>query len=242
LVVFSIISFVISFIVKFNFKSNFEKSAKKTILSLVCSCFEKLSWIEGKYPFAFEFLNSLLIKNYSTVTFDNVFSGRHNGIGFDVVEAEFIHKTDQSFDTVFKGVMVKIKLNENFNGHTVMTSNMGFHSNLRSHLQKLNMANVNFEKKFDVYSDNEDEARAFITSQFMAKLRDLRIAFNSYQVDCAFYSKNLYITLQLSNNLLTVGTFDEKMSDSQQFNKMFNGIFAIMQTIDFLKNNQNQQS
>ena len=95
-----------------------------------------------------------------------------------------------------------------------------------------------FKKKFDVFTDDEVEARYLITPSFMERLNNMKTAFSADRVSCAFYDKYLLVGLHTSKDLFSIGSLKEPVNDGKQFFTMFEEILSIIKLIDHFKLNQ----
>ena len=68
-------------------------------------------------------------------------------------------------------------------------------------LRHTTLEDVVFEKNFDVFTDNEVEARYLITPSFMQRLNSIKKIFLAGAIECAFYKDELIIALHTSRDL-----------------------------------------
>lgn len=95
-----------------------------------------------------------------------------------------------------------------------------------------------FEKKFDVFTDDEVEARYLITPSFMERLNNMKTAFEAYAISCAFYDKYLLVGLSTRKDLFSIGDLKKPVNDGKQFFTMFEEILSIIKLIDHFKLDQ----
>lgn len=232
---------------------SFENSVKRRIMPLVCSCFENIKWKLGHYYDDRLFFNSNLLVDYPkwTAKYDDMFVGTHKDVYFEIAELFW----QKDFLTLIKqhaGVIIKIKMNKNFTGNTIIESKkllkrsriMGFmfydylnlYSNRRLGLTKLE--DIEFNKKYDVYTNDEVEARYLITPAFMQRLKDMKIAFKTDNIRCSFYNGYILIGLFTKKDLFSIGSLFKSVGDTKQFFKMFEELLSIVKLIDHFKLNQ----
>ena len=95
-----------------------------------------------------------------------------------------------------------------------------------------------FEKRFDVFTDDEVEARYLITPSFMERLSNLKTAFSARKIYCSFYDKELLIGLYTEKDLFSIGSLRKPANDPKQFFTLFEQILSIIKLIDYFKLNQ----
>ena len=91
-------------------------------------------------------------------------------------------------------------MNKQFKSHTVIKPNTLINTSPAPNLRHTQFEDVQFNKKFDVYTNDEIDARVLITPAFMERLKNMKVAFGSSGVSCAFYQKNLIIALKTNIN------------------------------------------
>ena len=227
--------------VYFVFKKSFEEKIKEKIMPTVCSCFENLRWLtpkEQENANGSILLASYLIDSYTSESFDDIFEGKHNGVGYTIVESEFSTGSGKNRRTVFDGVVVILDMNKKFTGNTIIRPDSFTHSSPAKNLRHTTLEDVVFEKKFDVYTNDEVEARYLITPSFMERLNKMKVAFSADKISCAFYDKYLLVGLHTSKDLFSLGSLFKPVDDSKQFFTMYEEIVSIIKLIEHFKLNQ----
>lgn len=237
----------------YRIKKDFENRIKEKIMPTVCQCFNNLSWNIGDYSgrvhnlvggpvYGMEggkyFVSAGLFKDYSREKYDDVFVGTHKGVKFDIIESEFIKGSGKNKEYLFSGVIVKLDMNKNFNGHTLIKPDSMFHSSPKEGLRHTVLEDTVFESKFDVYTDDEVEARYLITTAFMERLNNMKTAFRATGISCAFYNQNLIIGLSTSQDLFSICSLFKPIDDASQYFQMYEEIVSIIKLIDYFKLDQ----
>ena len=148
-------------------------------MPLICGCFDNLKWIENYEGDLNEFERIRLVGSYNRESTDDYFKGSYNDIPFEIIEACFKRESGSGKNrrviTIFDGAIIKIKAVKKFSSHTIIRpngANLAF-----SGLKKTELEDVVFEGKYDVFTDNEVEARYLITPAFMNKFNDIKKIF-----------------------------------------------------------------
>ena len=230
--------FCIAWLIWYSIKKSFENKIKDKIMPDVCKCFDNLAWDQGEYSDGAVFGDSNLIPQFSSEEYDDIFYGKYRDVNFEIVESEFDIGSGKNRRTVFNGVIVRLDMNKNFQGKTVIRPDSLFHMPPSAALRHTTLEDVVFEKKFDVYTDDEVEARYLITPSFMERLNNMKVAFNADAVSCAFYGKYLFVALHTSKDLFSLCSLVKPVNDGKQFFQMFEEILSIIKLIDYFKLNQ----
>lgn len=226
----------------FGLKKKFENEIKQKIMPYVCKCLGDLKWKYAQCSFEQLLCKSGIIDRYNRVSYDDSFTGIYKDINYEICETSFYYKTgtgkNSSTRTVFKGVMIKLDMNKSFTGNTVIRPDTLKHASPAANLKHTTLEDVVFGKKFDVFTDDEVEARYLITPSFMERLNNMKTAFSADRVSCAFYDKYLLVGLHTSKDLFSICSLKEPVNDGKQFFTMFEEILSIIKLIDHFKLNQ----
>ena len=226
----------------FGLKKKFENEIKQKIMPYVCKCLGDLKWKYAQCSFEQLLCKSGIIDRYNRVSYDDSFTGIYKDINYEICETSFYYKTgtgkNSSTRTVFKGVMIKLDMNKSFTGNTVIRPDTLKHASPAANLKHTTLEDVVFEKKFDVFTDDEVEARYLITPSFMERLNNMKTAFSADRVSCAFYDEYLLVGLHTSKDLFSICSLKEPVNDGKQFFTMFEEILSIIKLIDHFKLNQ----
>lgn len=228
----------LAFFVPHMIKKNFEKTIKKSIMPIVCKCFgDNFIWTPDYIANYEEYKISNLVSNFNRESFDDIFKGSYKNIPIEIVECNLSYKAGKNETTVFNGAVVKLKMNKNFKGNTVIRPDSIFHV-APNGLKHTELEDINFEKKFDVFTDDEVEARYLITPSFMTRLNSMQRVFRADKVSCAFYEDSIYIGLHTNKDLFSICDLSKPVDDGKQFFTMFEEILSIIKLIDHFKLDQ----
>lgn len=219
-------------------KKEFENKIKTIIMPTVCKCFGNLKWSNGSYRLSTIFSSTKLFDSYDYISYDDIFAGDFKDVNFEIIEAKFTKGAGKSKSTIFDGAIIKLDMNKSFKGRTVIRPNTLLHTSPSPILKHTELEDVDFEKRFDVFTDDEVEARYLITPSFMERLNEMLVAFKADKVSCAFYNKYLFVALHTSEDLFSICSLFKRVDDPKQFFTMFEEILSIIKLIDHFKLNQ----
>ncbi len=221
-------------------KKNFENKLKEKVMPTICSCFENLIWTKippnSMDDGIYKRIN--LIPDYNTIESDDCFKGSYNDTGYSIEEFHAIRGYGKNRSIVFKGAVVTIKMHKSFSGRTVIASNSLFHHSPSKDLHHTELEDIEFEKRFDVYTDDDVEARYLITPSLMERLNNMKLAFNAETISVAFNNAKIYIALHTGKDLFSIGSLKKQVCDYEQFKTMFEEIYSIVRLIDYFKLDQ----
>ena len=156
----------------------------------------------------------------------------------DIVEAEYTKGRGRNKTTIFEGVIVKLSMNKDFKGHTVIKADSIFHTSPSSALRHTTLEDVVFENKYDVFTDDEVEARYLITPSFMERMNNVKMAFEATGITCAFYRNKLILTIPTCRDLFSLCSLVKPIDDTRQYFQMYEEIISIIKLIDHFKLDQ----
>ena len=220
------------------FKKGFEGKIKSQIMGEVCKCFGNMRWYDfynGNHRF---FSEAGAVPAYTDVEDDDVFIGTYKDVNILIAESEYETGRGNNSNTVFKGVVIKLDMNKKFSGHTVVCSETMMHKTPLAKLKRTELEDVEFEKKYDVFTDDPIEARYILTPTFMEKVKNIEVAFSCKNIKCAFYQESLVIAMTTKTDLFSIGSLIKPVADPKQFENLLNQFVSILALIDTLKLNE----
>ena len=97
------------------------------------------------------------------------------------------------------------------------------------------LEDLNFDKRFSVYSQNQIEARYLITPSFMERLNNLRTSFGTKKVKCAFFDDKIVFAISTNKDLFELGDFYRSLINKKKVKEFYDEIMAIYNMIDYFK-------
>lgn len=218
---------------------NFINKAKKIIFpELIKSVDSNLTYqINAKIP-KNEFIDSDLynsIRNYRYSVGDTITTNIDNK-EITINELSVEVSNGKNSTTVFAGVFLHIKLQKNFRSNIKILNNttkdFGIIKTLFPNEDKVNLENIEFENKYDVYSSDQIYARKIITLTFMEKLLYIAEKLDK-KIKISFKNNDIYIAI-LELNLINDSNLFKNKIDMMNIAKEMNNILEIIHTIDYL--------
>ena len=105
----------------------------------------------------------------------------------------------------------------------------------RRKLSGVKLEDLNFDKRFSVYSQNQIEARYLVTPSFMERLNNLRTAFGTKKVKCAFFDEKIVFAISTPKDLFELGDFHRSLLNKKKVKEFYDEIMAIYDIMDYFK-------
>lgn len=102
---------------------------------------------------------------------------------------------------------------------------------------KIKLEDVKFDRLFNVFSDDEIEARYLITTAFMERLLNLKTTFKSKNIKCAFINNQVFFALSTKKNLFEFGNLFKPLNNIENI-EFFREFFSILDLIEYFKFNE----
>lgn len=221
---------------------SYEENIKKEIFPNVLNFFGDFKYhVETKKSVKEYYATELIPKHDSEIAEDHI-TGTYKDIKVDLFETKLSNDSDENssttLNTVFDGIIVELSMNKSFSGKTVIKKDIGtvgnWFINKSTSLKKVKLEDPNFEKMFEVYSDDQVEARYLLTVTFIERLKELVENFGGKSIQCCFYNNKLLMMISIEKDLFETGSIYEAedfIDDSKSLLKELSLIFNIIDTL-----------
>lgn len=190
-------------------------------------------------------INSMLFKNFDYIESEDYIKGTYKGVNLELSEIRLtkIFRTTQTINNievpieteteVFKGLFFISGMNKKFSSNTYILENrwIKVFNGLPSYLERVVLEDPIFENKFDVYSDNQIEARYLLTPAFMERLIELS---NLMNLSCCFIGNKFIIALDRKQDFLPNLSLKEPIT-YELVKEIINEVSILFSIIDILK-------
>lgn len=140
----------------------------------------------------------------------------------------------------FRGVFVEFDMNKNFEAHTFVLekakTNRGIKFD-RSKFEDVILEDPSFMQKYEVYSNNQVEARYVLTTGFIERFLNMKMAFKAKYIRASFKDGKIIIAIDAGRDLFQMANLD-KDTDANTFTELFDEILSVLELINILKLNQ----
>lgn len=186
-------------------KRQYAKAYKKEILPEVASLVGKLKYkIDGKISMD-ELKPSKIVPGHTSYSAEDLFFGQHNGAGIQFSEVNLQKKSRKSTVTVFKGLCILMTYEAGkFAGHTILTKDKGmiggWLKNKFGSLEHADLVDPEFEELFDVYTNDQVEARYLVDPVVVERLKSIYEEYNGNKLMAAFFENKFLIFIESKTN------------------------------------------
>lgn len=188
---------------------------------------------------------SELFGNYNRSLGDDCFLGIYDGVRISIAEEKLLQckKDFRNFDVskkVFEGVCILFEMNKNFKGRTVVLKDKKIFNvfNRIAGLQNVKLEDLQFEKYFEVYSDDQIEARYLLTTGFMERMLKLRDLYNGKSIQFSFDNNTLLLAIPTRQNMFEANSFFKSNVNKKKIDVVFDQFYTIFSIVKILKLNQ----
>ena len=167
--------------------------------------------------------------------------GTYNNVNIEFFEARLMRGAHfKGKKAVFNGVIAKISVNKKFSSKTVIRADKGSFGDwvsgrkLPENQEVVRLEDPVFDKLFNVYSNDQIEARYLLTTTFMERLIEVEKAFRSQKIECCFYKQYLVMAIHLIKDWFEPGPItkiEDFRDDSKKLLADINSIFNICDTL-----------
>lgn len=219
---------------------NFENTVKNCVMSSFLSFFGDFKWSCEEFIPEQEIDESKLFDSFNMYSHDDYFEGDHKGLHFIIAEIDLKRESgsgkNRTVVQVFDGILVRISLNKNFNCQTIITANgRGLFSFLGGKLQKVELEDPEFNKMFDVLSNDQVEARVILTTAFIERFKALRNVYQAKDIRASFLNNKVTISIPCHKDMFKLGKLNVPVADAGEFQELFEEFVAILALVDLLR-------
>ena len=219
---------------------SFENEIKTETMPIILKNIPGFKWSDSEKIFYTEFIkNSKLIDDFNIARADDSFNGSYKNVQIDINDAEIALEGRNSYITKFKGITIKLLPKRQYKGLTLIKKRNLINNKPPQGQQKVNLEDVQFEKDYNVYSDDQIEARYVLTTAFMERFKNIKLAFKASKIEASISEQGILIAISTGRDLFKVGKLWRPVADYKQFKTMADEFASILELIDTLKLEQN---
>jgi hypothetical protein len=199
-----------------------------------------VSWrASGEQPATIGRFRSLdLLPSFDRAAFEDFFHGERQGCAFDLCEAKLEDERrdkdgKRDYVTVFRGQLIRIAFPKRFHGVTVVRRDIGVFNALRAlgDLKPVGLGDTRFEKAFEVYSNDQVEARYLVHPVFMERLIHLEETFHGRAIRCALEEGDLLIAVE-GQDRFEIGDMFKPLNDPARARRIVDDIAEVLRLMD----------
>lgn len=186
-----------------------------------------------------------LTPSYDRANFEDRVTGARHGKPFEFLEAHLEERrtsTDSKgrtrtyYVTVFRGQVLRVAFERPFQGVTLVGRDAGWFNGLSgfgSDLDRARLEDPEFERAFEVWTNDQVEARYLLTPDVMQRFVDLEKAFKGKSLRACFARQTLYIAIE-NGNLFEPGSVLTPLDDPKRAGRILEDFAVVHRLIDDL--------
>lgn len=222
-------------------KRQYAKAYKKDILPEIAKLFGNLRYgLNGKIPME-ELRPSKIIPSHDSYDADDYFIGEYKGVRITISEMTLKGKSENSSTkTVFKGLAILIAMpRQKFHGHTVLMQEVNrfgkWFQKQATGLKHADLVDPQFEKAFDLFTNDQVEARYLVDPKMIENLKAMRDVYNAESFSVAYYNNQILVLLPSDHNYFEPANIGVPATDPQTIVSMKEELALVLNLVDYLE-------
>ncbi len=226
-----------------------KKHVKEELMTRVCG-FLGFTFNAEPLSAQLEWFRSIgLVPSYDRKSLEDEIDGSHDDVHFTLCEAHLEERrtrrdsdgrTETYYVTVFRGLLARFTFPKPFNTRTVLHRDGGMIGNFFGGIgkggQRVRLEDPRFEKMFEVFSDDQIEARYLLTPTFMERVVELADIVGG-RLQLAFDSNQLLLTVGGGKDRFESGSMFSRVDDPEMVAKIVREIGIVFQIVESLRLN-----
>ena len=102
-------------------------------------------------------------------------------------------------------------------------------------IKKITLEDIIFNRIYDVYSDDEVEARFLLNPAFMEKLSNLKKLCCGRRVGVSCFADNLIIMVEAPGGAFNLGSIFSTIMDKERIFEVYNEIITIVNLVEYME-------
>ena len=190
--------------------------------------------------------NTGIYYRYDNISSDDIISGDYNGVPFVISDSKIIYTTGSGKNrrtvVVFNGLFLSTKIPKNFKGETIIKTDQWGQAKEIKGKKAVKLEDVEFEKAFEVYGDDQIESRYLLTTSFMSRLLEYRNK-KRCSIEVVFLNdtnlnENVFFFMHTNRNHFEIPVM-KTLLNKDIFYDVIMDIVDAMEIVDALKLDQN---
>lgn len=234
---------------------SYRLKTKSSILHLFANFFGEFRYIYNDMLYDNILSKSLIADTHNIMIPDDGFSGEYKGVAVNLREYSLFEKNNNldraytktythnpltNHKKMYRGIIFYAQMNKKFKGQTIIVKDNGFLNRFTTYkkLNRVSLESTEFEKKFEVYSDDQVEARYLLTTVMLEYLVELRNKFK--QIELSFFDNHVLINIKTKRNMFECNSFFTTLINKKRINKTLEELYLLFSIVDTLRINQNK--
>lgn len=109
------------------------------------------------------------------------------------------------------------------------------HFKNKEKFEKAKTEDIVFDKRFKIHAQDQVEARYLVTTGFMERLNELKLAFGTKNIKCSFFDNQIMIAIQTNRDLFELGSLYKTCPTDKDIHRFYEEMLTIQKLITHLK-------
>ncbi len=105
-------------------------------------------------------------------------------------------------------------------------------------MQDVKLEDTTFDERFNVYTQDQIEARYILTPVFMERLKSLETSFGTKNIKCSFFDDNIMFAISTNKDLFELGSLYKSIKSKKSIEEFYNQIKSIQDMVKHFKLNE----
>ncbi|MBR2299116.1 MAG: DUF3137 domain-containing protein [Alphaproteobacteria bacterium] len=232
---------VFVFIIQTPYRS-YKKKIKNDVMEKFIAYFGNWRY-EHNSPFLVsEIKESKIFPHAREYDTDDCFIGTYRDVKLCVCEQILKSHPDKKGrqNILFQGIAIKIHLNKNFEGETIVLKDLGIFNRFKgfSGLERITLEDPYFEKLFEVYGSDQVESRYLLTPVFMERIVKLKDLYKGKSIQLSFKNDVLLLAIDTKQDMFEPCSFFKTNLNKFKIDTVFEQFLTIFSIVDILRLSQ----
>ncbi|MFP4097636.1 MAG: DUF3137 domain-containing protein [Alphaproteobacteria bacterium] len=225
-------------------RRDYAKEYKVRILPSLAKLFGNFFYdVNGKIDMA-QMEPSKIVPHHHKYDSEDCFKGQYMGVDIEFSEIGLKQKRRSKnrtyYVSVFKGLAVLLDMKtKRFYGHTILDENKGkigeWFKERTLDLKRANLVDPVFEDRFDVYTNDQVEARYLVDPSMMERLNAMYEEYDGQKMAAAFYESKMLILISSDYNYFEPAQLEVPATDPRSVLSMKKEIGEILSIVERLE-------
>ena len=140
----------------------------------------------------------------------------------------------------FEGLVIECAMPKKFSGLTYFYesnpyTNKNVSREYENSMQKIILEDIEFNKSYNVFADNQTEARYILTTAFIQRLNNIKNIFNAKYIRAEFKNNKMTMLIQTGKDMFYFNQYKELTKND--FDRVFGEFCSLFEMIEYLKLN-----
>lgn len=126
-----------------------------------------------------------------------------------------------------RNLLIRFKIPKTIKGHTVVFEKNHVFLTNKGQFEQVVLENVNFENKYNTYSTDQIEARYLLTTAFISRFEDIKMAFTAKNIRAEFKDDKLSILIEVDKDMFQMGSITRETT-FKTFSTMLDEIYSVL--------------